>query len=298
MSARALGSDPLANGCEGEVLKCRVLWIVLVLLALGGASRAAENSLLLLSTTSTENSGLLEYLLPKFEAHSGIKVYTVAKGTGQTLRAGERGDGDVLLVHARAAEDAFVANGFGVSRYDLMYNDFVLVGPGDDPAGVSEAAEASAALRRLAEAGAVFASRGDDSGTHRRELELWQAAGLEPKRASGTWYRELGAGMGATLNAAIAMNAYTLTDRATWTSFKSKRDFAIQFEGDEALFNPYGIILVNPERHPSVKAEQAQSLIDWLISPEGQRAIGDFRIDGQQLFYPSARPSEEASATD
>ncbi|NNL86286.1 MAG: solute-binding protein [Myxococcales bacterium] len=247
---------------------------------------------MLLSTTSTENSGLLSEILPQFTAATGIEVAVVARGTGEALRAGERGDGDVLLVHARAAEEAFVAAGHGVKRFDVMYNDFLIAGPLADPAGVAAATSASDAFRRIATAKALFASRGDDSGTHKKELDLWKRAGIDPAGASGTWYRETGSGMGATLNAAVGMEAYVLTDRGTWISFKNKRDLVIHFEGDPVLFNPYGAILVNPERHPSVKAAEGQRLIDWLIGPEGQRAIAAFRIGGQQLFYPSSeRPT-------
>ena len=253
-----------------------------------GVVGAAEKPIMLLSTTSTENSGLLRDILPQFTAATGIEVAVVARGTGEALRAGERGDGDVLMVHARAAEEAFVAAGHGVKRFDVMYNDFVIAGPPEDPAGVAAATSATDALQRIATARAYFASRGDDSGTHKKELDLWKRAGIDPAGASGTWYRETGSGMGATLNAAVGMEAYVLTDRGTWISFENKLDYVIQFERDSALFNPYGVILVNPERHPSVRAAEGQRLIDWLVGPEGQRAIAAFRIGGQQLFYPYA----------
>lgn len=241
------------------------------------------------STTSTQNSGLLEAILPAFEASSGIDVRVVAVGTGQAIKNAELGDGDVLLVHARAAEDAFVAAGWGVERRDVMYNDFVLVGPAEDPAGLRGGADAVAALSQIAAAGAVFASRGDDSGTHKAERALWAAAGVDPLAGSGSWYRETGSGMGATLNAAVAMGAYVLTDRATWVAFGNPGGLEILVEGDARLFNPYGVILVNPARHPHVKAAEGQMFIDWLTGPAGQAAIAGFRVAGQQLFFPGAR---------
>ena len=247
----------------------------------------SERFLLLQSTTSTQNSGLLDDLIPRFRAETGIDVRVVAVGTGQALKNARNGDGDVLLVHARAREDAFVAAGYGIERHDVMYNDFVIVGPIDAPAGIRGMTDAAAALRALATQGATFASRGDDSGTHTKERALWQAAGVDPSRASGSWYRETGTGMGATLNTAVAMQAYTLTDRGSWISFKNKRDHEILVEGDSRLANPYGVILVNPERHPHVKAAEGRAFIAWLIGPRGQAAIANFRIDGQQLFFPN-----------
>ncbi|MHC8510136.1 MAG: ABC transporter substrate-binding protein [Rhodospirillales bacterium] len=265
--------------------------------AVSGAS-AAEDTIMLQSTTSTANSGLYDHLLPLFEAETGVKVRVVPVGTGQAIKNARNGDGDVLLVHARAAEEKFVAEGFGVERFDVMYNDFVFIGPPDDPAGMRGATSAAMALRRVsgarAEAGAggggeaLFASRGDDSGTHKKELALWRAAGLDPAPASGAWYRETGSGMGATLNIATAMGAYTLTDRATWIAFKNKSGFEIVFEGDEALFNQYGVILVNPERHPHVNAAAGQKFIDWMLSAAGQAAVAAYRQDGKQLFFPNA----------
>ena len=214
-----------------------------------------------------------------------IKVRVVAQGTGQALETGARGDADVVFVHAKAAEEAFVEAGYGVKRQEVMYNDFVLVGPGDDPAGIRGGSDAVAALQKIAQAGAIFASRGDDSGTHKAELALWKQARIEP---SGGWYRELGSGMGATLNTSAEMPAYTLTDRATWLAFQNKGTLQILVEGDPRLFNQYGAILVNPQKYPHVKAEQGQAFIDWLISPDGQQAIADYKIDGQQLFFPNA----------
>jgi tungstate transport system substrate-binding protein len=250
---------------------------------------AEERFITVASTTSTENSGLFAAILPGFEAKTGIGVRVVAVGTGQALRLASRGDADVVLVHDRASEERFVAEGWGVERFDVMYNDFVLVGPAADPAGVRGWRDAAAALARIAERAAPFASRGDDSGTHKAELRLWRAGGVDPTGASGSWYRETGTGMGATLNTASAMDAYTLSDRATWLSFGNRRGLERLVEGDPNLFNPYGVILVNPERHPTVKAREGQAFIDWLLSDEGQSAIGDFRRGGRALFFPNAR---------
>ncbi len=255
--------------------------------ALAGPLAAGENFFVLQSTTSTQNSGLFAFLLPKFTAATGIEVRVVAVGTGQALNNARNGDGDAVLVHAREDELAFVAEGHGVLRCDVMYNDFVLVGPADDPAGVREAASAAEAFARIAAAKALFLSRGDRSGTHQRERQLWRLAGLDPDPAA-SWYREAGAGMGATLNMAAALDAYTLSDRATWIAFRNKGRLAVLFEGDEALFNQYGIMLVNPERHPGVRFAQAKRFRDWLVGPEGQRWIAAFRVDGQQLFVPNA----------
>lgn len=249
---------------------------------------AEERFIVLQSTTSTQNSGLFDAILPGFTARSGVEVRVVAVGTGQALKNARNGDGDVLLVHAKPAEEAFVAEGFGVERLDVMYNDFVIVGPPADPAGIAGKADATAALKAVAEAGAPFASRGDDSGTHKKELALWTAAGVDPAAASGTWYRETGSGMGATLNTAVGMDAYTMTDRGTWIAFKNKGDFRILVEGDARLFNQYGVILVNPEKHPRVKAEDGQAFIDWLTGKEGQAAIAAYKRAGEQLFFPNA----------
>ncbi len=265
-----------------------------------GPLRAETPALTLASTTSTENSGLFAHLLPQFTQSTGIAVRVVAVGTGQALRIARNGDADVLLVHHRSSEEAFVAEGYGVRRHDVMYNDFVLVGPRADPARLRGLDDAAAALARIAAARAPFASRGDDSGTHKKELDLWAAAGLDPSAASGSWYRETGSGMGATLNAATGMGAYALSDRATgmgayalsdratWRAFRNKGDLEVLVEGDPRLFNPYGVILVNPLRHPHVHAREGQAFIDWLVSNEGQNAIAAYRLDGRQLFFPNA----------
>ncbi|SDC95093.1 substrate-binding domain-containing protein [Ruegeria marina] len=258
-------------------------------LAMAGAAQAAEDFIVVQSTTSTQNSGLLDHILPAFEAESGIEVRVVAVGTGQAIKNATNGDGDVLLVHAKAAEEKFVAEGWGVQRFDVMYNDFVLVGPVADPAGIKGGADVVAALSAIASAQAPFASRGDDSGTHKAELRHWQSAGVDVAAASGGWYRETGSGMGATLNLAAGMGAYALTDRATWIAFANKGDLEVMVEGDDRLFNQYGVILVNPEKHPGVKAEAGQKFIDWLIGPDGQAAIASYTLDGQQLFFPNAR---------
>ena len=263
----------------------------LVLAVLAGASGTAlaeDRSILLQSTTSTANSGLYDHILPLFEKKTGIKVDVVAVGTGQAIRNAMNGDGDVLLVHAKTAEEAFVAEGFGVARHDVMYNDFIVVGPPADPAGIKATANATTALEKIAGAKAPFASRADNSGTHKKEMSLWKAAGIDPTSASGTWYLETGSGMGATLNAAVGMGAYALTDRGTWISFKNRGDHQIMVEGDLELFNQYGIILVSPDKHPRVKAREGQAFIDWILSAEGQRAIAGYKLDGQQLFFPNA----------
>ncbi len=257
---------------------------------LAGTAGAGERFLVLQSTTSTQNSGLLDAILPRFREKTGIEVRVVAVGTGQALKNAEKGDGDVLLVHDRAREDAFVVAGHGVDRRDVMSNDFVIVGPRADPAGVRGMRDAPAALAQIAAARLPFVSRGDDSGTHARERALWKAAGISLAGASGSWYRETGSGMGATLNTAVAMQAYTLSDRATWVSFRNKDDFEVLVEGDPRLLNPYGVILVNPVRHPHVKAAEGRAFIDWLTGPDGQRAIAEFRVEGQQLFHPVHRP--------
>lgn len=247
---------------------------------------AAQDFITVASTTSTENSGLFGHILPIFQAETGIEVRVVAQGTGQALETGRRGDADVVFVHARAQEEAFVAEGYGVERFDVMYNDFVIVGPGDDPAGVRATDSAAAAMAAIAGAAAPFASRGDDSGTHVAEIALWTEAGIEP---AGGWYLSTGSGMGATLNTASQVPAYALTDRGTWLSFENRGPLEIVSEGDPVLFNPYGIILVNPERHPHVKADQGQAFIDWIVSEAGQAAIAGFTVGGEQLFFPSAQ---------
>ena len=263
--------------------------MISVMLSMACAANADDRSIILQSTTSTANSGLYRAILPLFEKTSGIKVRVVAVGTGQALRNGRAGDGDVVLVHAKAAEEKFVADGYGVKRFDVMYNDFVIVGPAADPANIVGAKSAAAAFAAIAAAKAVFASRGDNSGTHKKELALWRAAKVDPSGASGRWYRETGSGMGATLNIAVGMGAYTMTDRGTWISFKNKRNFKVVVAGDRALFNPYGIILVNPKRHANVKAAAGQAFIDWMLSRAGQSAIANYKLDGQQLFFPNVK---------
>jgi tungstate transport system substrate-binding protein len=249
---------------------------------------AQENSIVVASTTSTEDSGLFGYLLPLFKAKTGIDVKVVAQGTGQALDTARRGDADVVFVHARAAEEKFMAEGFGVKRYPVMYNDFILVGPAPDPAGIKGTADIVAALKAIRSKRAPFVSRGDRSGTHQAELALWAAAGIDLARDKGPWYREIGQGMGAALNTAGAMGAYTISDRGTWISFRNKGDLVVAVEGDRRLFNQYGVMLVNPAKHPNVRAGPGQQFIDWLISPEGQRTIARYKINGQQLFYPNA----------
>ena len=263
-----------------------------LVLALTTSPLAAAEALVVQSTTSTANSGLYDHILPAFLEKTGISVNVVAVGTGQAIRNAANCDGDVLLVHAKAAEEKFVESGGGVSREDLMYNDFVLVGPAADPAGISGMNSVEDALSSIANGSHTFASRGDDSGTHKKELSLWAKTTIDPVAASGTWYRETGSGMGATLNAGIGMGAYVLTDRATWVTFDNKQDFSILVEGDEDLFNQYGVILVNPEVCPNVNADAGQAFIDWLLSDEGQDQIASYRVDGQQLFVPNARGTE------
>jgi len=248
---------------------------------------AAPGHILVQSTTSTQNSGLYDYLLPKFTAETGIEVRVVAVGTGQAIRNAANGDADVLLVHAKAAEQAFIDAGNGVKRFDLMYNDFVIIGPETDPAGISGAGTLEEALRLLAKGAAIFVSRGDDSGTHKKERALW--ASIDHTVAPSKWYRETGSGMGATIRAAIEMQGYTLTDRATWIAYEGKNDARILFEGDADLFNQYGVIAVNPVKFPHVNATGAQVFIAWLLSEEGQQSIADYERDGQQLFFPNAR---------
>lgn len=265
----------------------RTLTVAAVALVMATGARAQE-AIIVQSTTSTANSGLYDHLLPVFKGKTGIKVNVVAVGTGQAIRNAENCDGDVLLVHAKTAEEAFVAAGFGTERKDLMYNDFVIVGPGNDPAGLGGMDDVQAALGRIAEAGALFASRGDDSGTHKKEMALWAASGIDPTEASGGWYRETGSGMGATLNAGIGMGAYVMTDRATWISFGNKQDYQIAVQGDEDMFNQYGVIPVNPEKCPNVQIEAAQAFADWLISADGQSTIAAFKVADQQLFFPNA----------
>lgn len=263
--------------------------LILASLACSTTVYAAKPFIIVQSTTSTQNSGLLDAILPSFTQETGIDVRVVAVGTGQAIKNATNGDGDVLLVHAKEAEEMFVAQGYGVERFDLMYNDFVLVGPSHDPAQIQGNNDIVASLSSLAQSGALFASRGDDSGTHKAELRLWNLAGVDSQAASGKWYRETGSGMGATLNVGIGMGAYVLTDRATWIAFGNKGSYQIVVEGDRRLFNQYGVILVNPKKHKSVKANEGQQLIDWLLGEAGQQSIATFKIDGQQLFFPNAQ---------
>ncbi|WP_424986834.1 substrate-binding domain-containing protein [Microbulbifer sp. S227A] len=258
-------------------------------LTTGSAALADDGFIVVQSTTSTQNSGLLDAILPTFRDKTGIEVRVVAVGTGQAIKNAMNGDGDVLLVHAKPAEEKFVADGWGVERKDVMYNDFVLIGPEEDPAGIAGGKDIVAALRQIAETEAAFASRGDDSGTHKAELRHWGAAEVDVATHSGAWYRETGSGMGATLNAAAGMDAYVLSDRATWIAFGNKEGMKILVEGDPRLFNQYGVILVNPEQHPHVKSAEGQSFIDWLTGEEGQSAIAGYQLDGQQLFFPNAQ---------
>jgi len=240
------------------------------------------------STTSTEQSGLFRHLLPIFTAKTGIEVRVVAVGTGQALDIGRRGDADVVFVHAKPLEEKFIAEGHGVKRYDVMYNDFVLIGPKSDPARVAGGKDVLAAFRKVKEAGAPFVSRGDKSGTHFAELEIWRLAGIDIARDKGPWYRDTGQGMGPALNTAAAMNAYILADRGTWLSFRNRGELSIAVEGDRRLYNQYGVMLVNPQLHPTVKRDRGQAFVDWLISSDGQAAIAAYKINGEQLFFPNA----------
>jgi tungstate transport system substrate-binding protein len=256
--------------------------------ALWAPALAQEKSIVVASTTSTEDSGLFGHILPLFRQATGIDVKVIAQGTGQALDTARRGDADVAFVHARAAEEKFVQEGAGVKRFPVMYNDFVLIGPKSDPAGIKGSKDIVPALKAIQAKGAPFVSRGDRSGTHQAELALWKQAGIDIATERGPWYRDIGQGMGAALNTASAMNAYVLSDRGTWISFKNRGDLTVAVEGDAKLFNQYGVILVNPARHPYVKAALGQAFIDWLISRAGQQAIAAYKIDGQQLFFPNA----------
>jgi tungstate transport system substrate-binding protein len=251
---------------------------------------AQDRFITVASTTSTEQSGLFGHILPIFKDKTGIEVRVIAQGTGQALKTGENGDADVVFVHDKASEEKFVASGAGVKRFPVMYNDFVIVGPKSDPAGVKGSKDVAASLKKIADAKAPFASRGDDSGTHKAEQRLWKLAGLDPT-SGGDWYKSTGSGMGPTLNTASSMNAYALTDRGTWLNFKNRGELEVVVEGDDKLFNQYGVILVNPEKHAHVKKADGQAFIDWLVSPDGQKAIADFKIGGEQLFFPSANAS-------
>jgi tungstate transport system substrate-binding protein len=252
------------------------------------SASAQEKSIVVASTTSTQDSGLFGHILPLFKAKTGIDVKVVAQGTGQALDTGRRGDADVVFVHAKPAEEKFLAEGFGVKRYPVMYNDFVLIGPANDPAGVKGTQDIVAAFTALKNKRIPFISRGDNSGTHQAELQLWKDAGVDIAKEKRPWYREIGQGMGAALNTASASDAYVFSDRGTWLSFKNRGYLVIVVEGDKRLFNQYGVMLVNPQKHPTVKKELGQQFIDWLVSSEGQKAIADYKINGQQLFYPDA----------
>jgi tungstate transport system substrate-binding protein len=266
----------------------RLLIATMTVAAITLPAFAQHKSIVVASTTSTQDSGLFGHILPLFKSKTGIDVKVVAQGTGQALDTARRGDADVVFVHAKAAEEKFVAEGQGVKRFPVMYNDFVLIGPASDPAGVKGTNDIVAALKTIKGKAAPFVSRGDRSGTHVAELNLWNLAGIDIAKDKGPWYREIGQGMGAALNTAAAMGAYVLSDRGTWISFKNKGDLAIAVEGDQRLFNQYGVMLVSPAKHPTVKKDLGQAFIDWLVSPEGQTAIADYKIEGQQLFYPNA----------
>ena len=270
-------------------LRRMFLSAALVLLAMACSPlAAAQKFITLASTTSTEQSGLFKHLLPIFEKKTGIQVRVVALGTGQALDLARRGDADVVFVHARSAEEKFVAEGHGVKRIPVMYNDFVVIGPRSDPARIGGGRDVVEAFKKIRASSAPFVSRGDRSGTHIAELELWKAAGIDIPREKGPWYRDTGQGMGPALNTASSMGAYVLADRGTWLSFRNRGDLAILVGGDKRLFNQYGVILVNPQKHPNVKRTEGQAFVDWLVSPEGQKAIADYKIGGEQLFYPNA----------
>jgi len=269
-----------------------MLLAVLIAFSWTAPALAQEKSIVVASTTSTQDSGLFGHILPRFEVKTGITVKVVAQGTGQALDTARRGDADVVFVHARPQEEKFVAEGFGVKRFDVMYNDFVLIGPKGDPAKINGSKDILAALKIIKDKSAPFVSRGDRSGTHAAELNLWKLAGIDIAKAKGPWYREIGQGMGAALNTAAAMDAYVLSDRGTWIAFKNRGDLVIAVEGDNHLFNQYGVILVNSAKHPHVKKELGQAFIDWLVSADGQKAIADYKIEGQQPFFPNAGKGE------
>jgi tungstate transport system substrate-binding protein len=270
-------------------LKAHFARLACLALALACASSAlAQRFITVASTTSTEQSGLFKHLLPIFEQESGIEVRVVALGTGQALDVARRGDADVVFVHAKSAEEEFLREGHGVQRFPVMYNDFVIVGPKSDPVGIAGGADAPEALRKIKSASAAFVSRGDRSGTHIAEVNLWTMAGVDIAKEKGPWYRETGQGMGPALNTASAMNAYLLSDRATWLAFNNRGELAVLVEGDRRLMNQYGVMLVNPEKHPSVKRADGQAFIDWVVSPKGQAAIAAYKIAGEQLFFPNA----------
>ena len=266
----------------------RRTFIALAVTLLAFAAQAQDRFITVASTTSTEQSGLFGYLLPIFEKKAGIQVRVVALGTGQALDLARRGDADVVFVHAKAAEEKFLAEAEGVKRFPVMFNDFVLIGPKSDPAKIAGSKDILEALKKIQAAPAPFVSRGDKSGTHMAELDLWKATGIDLDKSKGPWYRDTGQGMGPALNAAASMNAYLLADRGTWLAFKNRGDLTILVEGDKRLYNQYGVMLVNPDKHPTVKKDLGQTFIDWLVSPEGQKAIAEYKIGGEQLFFPNA----------
>ena len=266
----------------------RRTFVALLVALVGFAAQAQDKFITVASTTSTEQSGLFGFLLPAFEKKTGIQVRVVAVGTGQALDLARRGDADVVFVHAKSAEEKFLAEGEGVKRYPVMYNDFVLIGPKSDPAKIAGGKDITEALKKVQAAQSPFVSRGDRSGTHMAELALWKDAGIEIDKSKGPWYRDTGQGMGPALNTASSMNAYILADRGTWLAFKNRGDLAILVEGDKRLYNQYGVMLVNPGKHPTVKKDLGQTFIDWLISPEGQKVIADYKVGGEQLFFPNA----------
>jgi tungstate transport system substrate-binding protein len=270
------------------MVSTRRLFLALLAACVATVAHAQDRFITVASTTSTEQSGLFKHLLPIFEKKTGIQVRVVALGTGQALDLARRGDADVVFVHAKAAEEKFIADGEGVRRSPVMYNDFVLIGPKSDPAKVSGSKDILEALKKIQQSQAPFVSRGDRSGTHMAELALWKASGVDLEKVKGAWYRDTGQGMGPALNTASSMNAYLLADRGTWLAFKNRGDLKIVVEGDKRLFNQYGVILVNPAKHPNVKKDLGQTFIDWVISPEGQAAIASYKIDGEQLFFPNA----------
>src|SRR5690349_22371246 len=271
-----------------NMLTRRLILAATAALVFAGPAAAQDKSIVVASTTSTQDSGLFGHILPLFKARTGIDVKVVAQGTGQALDTARRGNADVVFVHAKAAEEKFLAEGFGVKRYPVMYNDFILVGPASDPARVKGTTDIVAAFKAVKEREAAFISRGDSSGTHIAELNLWKLAGIDIAAEKGPWYKDIGQGMGAALNGASAINAYVLSDRGTWLSFKNKGGLVIAVQGDKRLFNQYGVMLVNPQKHLHIKKELGQQFIDWLISPAGQKAIADYKINGEQLFYPNA----------
>jgi tungstate transport system substrate-binding protein len=275
-------------------MKCRLIAFAAVFaLAVHGTSFAQERSIIVASTTSTEQSGLFSFLLPRFSNKTAIQVKVVAVGTGQALDIGRRGDADVVFVHDRPAEEKFMAEGFGVRRFDVMYNDFVVIGPLADPAHIDHGRDVTEAFQKIAAAKAPFISRGDRSGTNEAELRYWMDAGIVVNAAQDRWYREIGQGMGPALNVAASTDAYLLADRGTWLSFRNRGTLRILVEGDRRLFNQYGVMLVNPAKHPNVKVADGQSFVDWLVSAEGQRTIAQYKIDGQQLFFPNAEASRQ-----